>query len=100
MASTLSIEVARKAQAIYERDLRSRLEKTDLNAFVAIEPKSGDYFLGQTLSEAIQKARAVHPERLPFTLRVGHRSTVNMGVLALLIDYQENSVVLGCNNVG
>ncbi len=82
MPSTLSIEVARKAQAIYERDLRSRLEKTDLNAFVAIEPESGDYFLGQTLSEAIQKARTVHPERLPFTLRVGHRSTVNMGVLA------------------
>jgi hypothetical protein len=82
MPSNLSIEVARKAQAIYERDLRSRLEKTDLNAFVAIEPESGDYFLGQTLSEAIQKTRAVHPERLPFTLRVGHRSTVNIGVLA------------------
>ncbi|MEX2138699.1 MAG: hypothetical protein WD894_05520 [Pirellulales bacterium] len=82
MASALSIEVARKAQAIYERDLRNRLEKSNLNAFVAIEPESGDYFLGETLSEAIQAARAAHPERLPFTLRVGHRSTVKLGVLS------------------
>ena len=74
MASELTMEVAKKAQAIYERDLRSTLEKTNPNAFVAIEPESGSYFLGQTLSEAIQAARAAHPERLPFTLRVGHRS--------------------------
>jgi hypothetical protein len=81
MASAFTVEVARKAQAIYERDLRSTLEKTNPNAFVAIEPESGDYFLGQTLSEAIQAARAAHPERLPFTLRVGHRSTVELGVM-------------------
>jgi hypothetical protein len=82
MPSARSLEVATKAQLIYERDLRDRLEKSNLNAFVAIEPESGDYFVGQTLSEAIQKARTAHPEHLSFTLRVGHRSTVNMGVLA------------------
>jgi hypothetical protein len=79
MASAQTIEVARRAQAIYERDLRHRLEETDLNAFVTIEPESGDYYLGQTLSEAIQAARAAHPNRLSFTLRVGHRSAVHIG---------------------
>ena len=79
MASAETIEVARKAQVIYERDLRHKLEATDLNAFVAIEPESGEYFLGQTLSEAIQAARAAYPDRISFTLRVGHRSTIQIG---------------------
>ena len=33
----------------------------------------------KTLSEAIQAARAAHPARLPFALRVGHKSTVELG---------------------
>lgn len=73
--------MARKAQVIYEEQLRTKLEATNLDDFVAIEPESGDYYLGKTLSESIQAARAAHPERLPFALRVGHRSTVEMGVM-------------------
>ena len=83
MASEQSLEVARRAQEIYEQELRSRLELTNRDDFVAIEPESGDFFLGKTLSEAIQAARAAHPDRLPFALRVGHRTAVEMGVMAL-----------------
>jgi len=81
VVSQRSIEVARKAQVVYEEQLRAKLEATNVDDFVAIEPESGDYFLGKTLSEAIQAARAAHPDRLPFALRVGHRSTVEMGVM-------------------
>jgi hypothetical protein len=83
MPSAESVEIARKAQAIYERDLRQKLEETDLNAFVAIEPESGEYFLGQTLREAIQAARTAYPDRITFTLRVGHRATVQIGAWEL-----------------
>ena len=79
MPTAETVEVARKAQAIYERDLRHKLEATDLNAFVAIEPESGEYFLGRTLSEAAQAARSAFPNRKTFTLRVGHTSTVHIG---------------------
>lgn len=81
MASTQSIELARRGQEFYERELQSKLELTNPNAFVAIETESGDYFVGQTLSEAIQAARAVYPDRLPFVVRVGHRATIEMGGL-------------------
>ena len=81
MVSQRSIDVARKAQVVYEEQLRAKLEVTNIDDFVAIEPESGDYFLGKTLSEAIQAARAAYPDRLPFALRVGHRSTVEMGVM-------------------
>ncbi len=81
MVSQRSIDVARKAQVVYEEQLRAKLEATNIDDFVAIEPESGNYFLGKTLSEAIQAARAAYPDRLPFALRVGHRSTVEMGVM-------------------
>ena len=81
MASEQTREIVRRGQEIYDRDLRSQLEATNLHDFVAIEPESGEYFLGSTLSEAIEFARAVHPDRLCFAIRVGHRATVHMGVL-------------------
>ena len=81
MPSEHSIEVARKAQVIYDHRLRCKLEVSNPDEFVAIEPESGDFFLGKTLSAAIQAARAVHPHRLPFALRVGHPTTVELGVM-------------------
>lgn len=81
MASQQSIDLAEKAQAIYQQKLKSHLEHSHPGDFVAIEPESGDFFLGGTLSEAIQAARAAYPGRLPFALRVGHPATVELGVL-------------------
>jgi len=81
MASEQSMELARKAREIYEQRLRSKLEATNLGDFVAIDPQSGEFFIGQTLSGAIQAARAAHPDRLSFALRVGHQTTVQLGVL-------------------
>jgi hypothetical protein len=41
-----------------EEKLRCHLEAAHLREFVAIEPDSGEYFLGKTLIEAIQASRA------------------------------------------
>jgi len=81
MASSESIDVARRAQVVYDGRLKQKLEATHAGDFVAIEPESGDYFLGKTLSEAIQSARARYPQRLPFALRVGHKTTVELGIM-------------------
>ena len=80
MTAKQSVELATRASTIYEQKLRGRLEATNPDDFVAIEPESGDFFLGKTLSEAIQAARKSHPDRLPFALRVGHASTVEIGM--------------------
>ena len=82
MISEKSLDVARRATKIYESQLRHDLETKHLHAFIAIEPDSGECFLGETLSEAIQAARARYPERLAFALRVGHPSAVHLGVLS------------------
>lgn len=72
-------QIADAAKRIYEEKLRAELEQTHLHQFVAIEPISGEYFLGSTLSEAIGAARAKHPTRYTHTLRVGHQATIHFG---------------------
>ena len=76
MVSEQTVDVARRAKALYEEKLRAKLEATNMNDFVAIEPDSGDYFLGKSLSEATQESRAAHPDRLAFAMRVGHSTAV------------------------
>lgn len=72
--------VAARARKIYEQSLRASLEGSHQDEFVAIEPESGDFFLGRTLSEAIGKARSKHPNRLAHALRVGHKAAIHFGM--------------------
>jgi hypothetical protein len=81
MVNTRSLDEARRAEQLYAAELRDELETKHRHSFVSIEPESGDYFIGDTLSAAIQAARSAHPNRIAFALRVGHPSAVNLGVL-------------------
>ena len=81
MPSDESVDLASKALAYYDRNLRIRLEDSNPDDFVAIYPDTGEYFTGRSLSEAIQSARAANPDRIPFTLRVGHKATIQLGML-------------------
>jgi hypothetical protein len=60
--------------------LRAELEPEHVDEFVAIEPESGDYFLGTTLSEATRAARQLYPDRLTHAMRVGHRAALHFGL--------------------
>lgn len=81
MASNQTDDVVRRAKRLYEDTLRETLERTHMNDFVAIEPASGDYFFGKTLSETIQASRTAHPDRLAFGMRVGHSAAIHIGAM-------------------
>ena len=76
MVSGITDDVVRRATQLYEEKLRDKLERTNMNEFVAIEPESGKYYFGKTLSEAIQASRAARPDRLAFAMRAGHSAAV------------------------
>lgn len=69
--------VADRARRIYEERLRATLEESHMDEFVAIEPISGEYFLADTLSEAIGASRRKYPDRLAHALRVGHKAAIH-----------------------
>jgi hypothetical protein len=73
-------DLVRRAEDLYATRLRTRLEAEHMNQFVAIEPESGDYFLGKTLSEAMGSAHRAHPDRLAYGMRVGHAAALHFGM--------------------
>jgi hypothetical protein len=79
MSSPELDEFVRCAERLYDEHLRARLECAHRDEFVAVEPISGDYFLGRSLSEAIGAARDAYPDRLAHAMRVGHKTALHFG---------------------
>jgi hypothetical protein len=57
-------QVAQKGEQIYQEKLKPILEPKENGKFVTIEVNSGEYFLGDSLLEALQQARQKYPDRL------------------------------------
>jgi len=83
MISTDSQAVMQKAKSLYETRLRDEYERTSPGKFICIEPESGKCFLGETLDDAVNAALDAFPDRLTFTLRVGHPTALHLGVAVL-----------------
>lgn len=79
MVSDDTKSVIERAKRIYTDRLQTILEPQHKNRFVAIEPESGEYFLGDTFDEAVKAAWAKHPSRLSHTLRIGHHAAFHLG---------------------
>ncbi len=67
---------AKRGYSIYKK-LKRVLEAEHLGEYVAIEPKSGEYFLGKTMGEALDKAEQKYPEAKFFVVKVGGLATAS-----------------------
>jgi hypothetical protein len=81
MVSAETKSIIERAKHIYTEQLQPVLEPEHLDRFVAIEPESGEHFLGDTFDEAVRSARAKYPFRLSHTIRIGHRAAFHIGDL-------------------
>ena len=70
--------VAAAARPIFDQ-IKESLMPEHQNQFVSIEPESRDFFIGETISDAIAKARQKYPNRLVHTYRLGHTAAVHFG---------------------
>jgi hypothetical protein len=71
--------IVEQAQKIYADRLQVQLERDHRDRFVAIEPVSGDHFLGDTLIDAALSARSRYPDRAPYLIRIGHAAVYHIG---------------------
>lgn len=83
MTSSNTTLVAERAKAIYSERLQAGLEATHANRYVAIEPESGEHFLADSFAGAVAAARAAHPERISFVIRIGHSAAIHLGGLTI-----------------
>jgi hypothetical protein len=83
MISNQTTVVAERAKSIYSRRLQVELEAAHPGAYVAIEPESGEHFVADSFGSAVATARAAHPDRISFVIRVGHPAAINLGGLTI-----------------
>ena len=83
MVSAETKSVIARAMEIYAGQLKADLESRCRDRFVAIEPESGEYFLGDTFDEAVKSARTKYPTRLSHTIKIGSGAAFHIGVMQL-----------------
>ena len=78
-SATTSSTLVEDGEALYEKQLRATLESQHSGEFVAIEPSSGRYFLGQTATDTLVTAHNAMPESQFFLTRVGGSAAHKIG---------------------
>ena len=68
-----------KAEELYSARLRSLLEPACKGKYVAIDVVSGDYFVGDEILDAFQKASQKHPNRTFVFKHIGYPATRFIG---------------------
>ena len=71
-------EIVKRGEEIYEEKLKASLEPSNNGKFVAIEVISGDYFVGDTIIEALEKGRTAYPDKLFHTIKIGFKGIYKM----------------------
>lgn len=73
------MSVAAQAREFYETELRTQLETEHRDEFVAIEPESKSFFIGDSFIAAALAAKQAYPNRKSFVIRIGHDAAFHLG---------------------
>ena len=76
------MSVAEQAKRVYESRLKAQLESQHRDEFVAIEPISESFFLGDKFIDAAMAAKDAFPDRKSFVIRIGHEAAFHIGGFA------------------
>ena len=78
-SATPDTTLAEKGRAYYTKHLKSVLEPAYTGHFVAIEPDSGQYFVGKNTIQTMQQARAALPDKQFYLVRIGYGYAHKLG---------------------
>jgi len=67
-------EFSKKAEAFY-KEIKTQLEAQYKGKFVAIDFESKKYWIGETVSDALAKAKEEFPTKLFYLIQVGSSAT-------------------------
>jgi hypothetical protein len=73
---TTQKNVCQRARAVYEDRLRPLVESEHMHQYIAIEPDTGEYAIGQDLGGAIDKLKERRPNAVTCLLRIGHKAAI------------------------
>jgi hypothetical protein len=72
-------EVAARGEAIYEQQIRPKVEATHKGQFVVIDIETGDYEIDADDLTATKRALAKRPAAVHYGLRIGYPAAYRLG---------------------
>lgn len=75
-------QLAEIGKKIYYEKLKSKLESTHKGKIVAINPETGDYFIGKSILDAVKKGKKKFPDAIFYSVKIGYPAVVKLrGIL-------------------
>lgn len=74
-------KIAETGTKIYET-IKLKYEPAQNGKFLAIDIESKDIFLGNTSSEAVERAREAHPDKVFYVVKIGFSAAETLASLA------------------
>jgi hypothetical protein len=74
-----SAEIAERGQALYDRDIRDRLDASARGKFLALDIETGEYEIDADERAALKRARAKRPDAALYLLRIGRPTAYRLG---------------------
>ncbi len=74
-----SEEIVARAKALYEQDIRAKVEADNKGKYLVIDIETGDYEIDADALSVMKRASAKHPNGALFAMRVGYRAMGRIG---------------------
>lgn len=74
-----SEEIERRGQALYDQQIRTKVESAHKGKFLVLDIDTGDYELDVDELAALKRAKAKHPDAALYILRVGYPTAYRLG---------------------
>jgi hypothetical protein len=74
-----SAEIAERGQALYEHEIRDKLDASVRGKFLVLNIETGEYEIDADERAALKRARAKRPDATLYLLRIGHPSAYRLG---------------------
>ncbi|MBI3911794.1 MAG: hypothetical protein HY320_12800 [Armatimonadetes bacterium] len=72
-------QIVRLGEAIYQREIRPKVEDQHRGEFLALDVESGDYAIGADELTAVRNLRVRRPGVVPYIVRIGHPTAAVIG---------------------
>lgn len=78
----INLEDFSKKSLTYYEQIKKKLEKEAMSKYVAVDYETSKYWIGETASDALSKAKAQFPDKIFYLFQVGSLTTFSVQSIA------------------
>lgn len=95
---TLNLEEFNQKSVKFYNEIKPKLESEALGKFAALDYETSQYWIGETASETLTKAKQKYPNKVFYLIQVGSPSTFNIQSIRFNQDLRRDNYGLSWSN--